>query len=465
MPPLPRLLDARRRGVGVALAVAAVAVAVLAAAIAFATSAAAPDGSRSSDAATSTAPIVPSTTTPTTATTTTALAPVWPLASALDPVWADTPGGCLRVTAGDRVLYDVGTGAAVVPASVTKVFTAAAALRVLGPDRRLRTTARAAAAPTDGVVAGDLWVVGGGDPVLGTDAWAAQLDPDERLYTSLDQLADRVVAAGVRRVEGRVLGDESRFDADRYVDTWPARLIRDGEAGPLSALSVNDGFATWGHPGVPFGDPPADAAALFAELLEARGVIIAGGGAAAGVAPPGSMELAGIDSATVGELVHAMLRDSDNGTAELLVKELGRQRLGEGSTEAGARVIVDVLGAVGVPFDGVTIADGSGLSDAARLTCQALTTLLARDADAMSGRLAVAGRDGTLARRFAGTPAAGRVRAKTGSLDGVAALAGYIDTANGTTVEFAYLINGLPIGEPGRTLQDRLASAVAVATP
>jgi len=412
-------------------------------------------------APTSAPPPVPSTTTSTT--TTTALSAVWPLTSALDPVWADTPGGCLRVTAGERVLYDAGSGAAAVPASVTKVLTAATALRVLGADRRLHTTVLAASAPVDGVVGGDLWLVGGGDPVLGTDAWASQLDPGERLHTSLDQLADRVVAAGVRRVQGRLVGDESRFDADRYVDTWPARLISDGEAGPLSALSVNDGFATWGHPGVPFGAPPADAATLFAELLEARGVTI-GAGTGAGTAPAGIAELASIDSAPLGELVRAMLRHSDNGTAELLVKELGRQRLGDGSTAAGTRVITDTLTGANVPLDGVTVADGSGLSDAARLTCRSLTTLLARDADMLSDRLAVAGRDGTLARRFVGTPAAGRVRAKTGSLDGVAALAGYIDTAAGT-VEFAYLINELPIGQSGRTLQDRLAVALATASP
>jgi len=409
---------------------------------------------------TTAAAAVPSTTVP----TATATPELWPLAAVLDPLWADTPDGCLRVTAGDRVLYEANPDAAVVPASVTKLFTATAALRVLGADHRFRTTVRTTSAPVNGVVAGDLWLVGGGDPVLGTDAWAAQLDADRRLYTSLEQLADQVVAAGVRGIEGGVLGDESRFDADRYVDTWPDRLIADGEAGPLSALSVNDGFRSWGHPGVPFADPAADAAALFGELLDARGVTIAEA-AGAGVAPAGSVEVAGIDSPTVGELVDAMLRDSDNGTAELLVKELGRQRRGEGTTAAGTGVIADVLGAAGVAPDRMAVADGSGLSDAARLTCRALTTLLAHDAEALSGRLPVAGRDGTLARRFLGTAAAGRLRAKTGSLEGTAALAGYVDTADNTTVQFAYIINGLPHGDSGRVLQDRLGAALATASP
>ena len=385
------------------------------------------------------------------------------LTAALDAVWRDTVGGCLRVTAGDRVLYERNADAPVPPASVTKVLTAAAVLRVLGPDARQRTTARAASPPVAGVVAGDLWLVGGGDPVLGTDAWAAQLDPARRLYTSLDALANRVVGAGVRHVEGRVVADESRYDADRYVNTWPDRLIADGEVGPLSALSVNDGFRTWGHPGVPFADPPADAAGVFRQLLIDRGVSIAGT-AAAGPSPRGSVEMAGIESPPVRVLVHAMLRDSDNGTAELLLKELGRHRFGEGATVAGARVVDDVLAAAGVPVGAVTITDGSGLSDGARVTCRALTTVLASDADSLSGQLAVAGRDGTLARRFLDTPAAGRIRAKTGSLEGTAALAGYADTRSGV-VEFAYLVNGLPRGASARSLQDRLATVLVTATP
>ena len=384
------------------------------------------------------------------------------LTAALHEVWRDSPDGCLRVTAGDRVLYEANSDAPVVPASVTKLFTAAAALRALGPDARFRTTVRAASPPIDGVVAGDLWLVGGGDAVLGTDGWAAQLDTSRRLYTSLDALADEVVRVGVRRVDGRVLGDESRYDARRYVDTWPGRLIADGEAGPLSALTVNDGFRRWGHPGVPFTDPPAEAAAVFAELLTIRGVAV-GRGAAAGVAPRESVTLADTESPPVGELVHAMLRDSDNGTAESLVKELGRWRFSKGSTAAGARAIRDVLTAAA--FDGVNIADGSGLSDAARLTCRAVTTLLADAADTLPNRMALSGRDGTLARRFLGSPAAGRIVAKTGSLEGTAAIAGYAQSASGETLAFAYIINGLAHSASGRTLQDRLAVALVSAAP
>ena len=380
------------------------------------------------------------------------------LATELGRAWNASPGGCLTVRSGDKVLYEANPDAEVSPASVTKLLTAAAALEGLGQDTRLRTSVLADAAPVDGVVAGKLWLVGGGDPVLGTDAWARRSGGQSSLYTSLDALADRVLAAGVRQVEGGVAGDESRYDRDRYVDSWPARLIADGEAGPLSALTVNDGFRVWGHPGIPFADPPTDAAALFTELLVARGVAISTPPARGTAA--GAVHIAGIESAPVGELVRAMLRDSDNGTAELLVKELGLRSYGDGSTAAGVRALRNALRQSGAPLQGVVIADGAGLSDAARLTCRSLTTLLAvRSAD-LAGRLPVAGREGTLARRFLNSPVAGRLRAKTGSLDGVAALAGYADNAGGATLSFSYIINGLPRGNSGRALQDAVATAL-----
>lgn len=398
--------------------------------------------------------LVPTTTAAAVASTPASAAPPASVA-ALEEIWQATPGGCLRVTRGDSVLYDANGTTEVPPASVTKVFTAAAVLEVLGPLTRLETTVEAVASPADGVVRGDIWLVGGGDPVLGTDAWAAQLAHDRRLYTSLDALADRVVASGIRRIEGRVLGDESRYDSDRYVDSWPARLVNDGEAGPLSALTVNDGFRTSGHPGVPFANPPVDAAALFRDLLISRGVTVAGSSDAA-PRPPNTTRVASTASPTVRDLVHAMLRDSDNGTAELLVKEIGWRNRGAGSTATGSAVIEDLLRRLTIPTDGVTVADGSGLSSAARLTCNAVTALLDRKAEDLSHLLSVGGRDGTLATRFRGSPAQGRIRAKTGSLNGMAALAGYADTATGR-VTFAYVATGLPTGASNRRLQDALA--------
>jgi D-alanyl-D-alanine carboxypeptidase/D-alanyl-D-alanine-endopeptidase (penicillin-binding protein 4) len=154
-----------------------------------------------------------------------------------------------------------------------------------------------------------------------------------------------------------------------------------------------------------------------------------------------------------------MVRESDNATAELLTKELGHKESGEGSTAAGVAVSRDVLAGAGLPLDGVTLVDGSGLSRADRVTCGLLTALLgeAGTGSALERSLAVAGRTGSLAERFLGTPLVGRLRGKTGSLNGVETLAGVVETDSGRALSFAYLLNG-----PGTTdaeaarLQDRL---------
>lgn len=352
-------------------------------------------------------------------------------------------------------MYEANPGVRVAPASVIKLVTAVAALEVLGEGTRFRTSVRAVSALENSVVAGDVWLVGGGDPLLGTDAWAARAPAERGLYTSLDALATRVAEAGVRRIEGRIVADESRYDSERYISTWPSRLVADGESGPLSALIVNDGFRVWGHPGVPFSDPPREAAALFEELLEARGVEVTGG-ATVGVAS-GSVELAAIDSRRVGELVTEMLRESDNETAELLVKEMGVRRYGQGSTVAGIRAATDVLASLRLPVADALIADGSGLSDADRVTCGFLTALLSARSGVLRGRLPVAGRDASLGGALGRGPAAGLLRAKTGSLNHVSGLAGYVENVSGATVTFSYVVNGLPEGSTGGTLREALA--------
>lgn len=383
------------------------------------------------------------------------------LAARLQAVVRGTPDECAVVSLDDRVAYQLNPDAAVVPASVTKLLTAAASLDVIGSGTRFTTAVRGVA-DTAGIVQGDLWIVGGGDPVLATDAWARRSDQAGRLRTSLDTLADRVRAAGVRSVRGRVVADETRYDSIRTVGSWPQRLVEDGEIGPLSALVANDGFRVAGHPGVPFSNPALGTANLFVELLERRGIEVGTGPPGSGKAPDGP-DLASITSPTVGDLTTELLRESDNGTAELLVKEVGLRRYGTGSTAAGARAVAAALGDRGVPLANTVVADGSGLSSDARVTCRALVALLAGSEPVLRDRLAVAGRSGTLRDRFLGTAAAGRIRAKTGSLDGMAGLAGYADTVAGQRVAFAYIANGLAIPTTARSVQDPFVLALVTA--
>jgi serine-type D-Ala-D-Ala carboxypeptidase/endopeptidase (penicillin-binding protein 4) len=419
--------------------------------------------SGASETTTTTAPVA----LPVAPTTTTVPGPS-ALALALDATWAQTPpGSCLVVSDGRRVVYERGPDQPVIPASTMKLLTGVAALTQLDPQSRLRTPVLATAGPgPDGVVHGDLWLVGGGDPTLGTIPYAAHFRRQPRLINPMEVLADRLVAAGVRHVTGRIVGDDGRHDRQRYVDTWPSRFVAGNQTGPLSALTVNDAFAAWGATTAPFADPAQGGAGVLDALLRERGVAI-GGPPASGSVAPGAIELAALDSPTIEELVASMLLDSDNTTAELLLRELGLQVHGQATTDAGRRVVHDTLARLGLPLTGVHVADGSGLDPTNRVTCRLLVEVLTAVPgiqDALLRALPVAAQTGTLYQRFLDTPVAGRLRAKTGSIRGVASLAGQVDGADGRTLTFAYVLNAVgPL--QGQQLQDRLGHDLVLHSP
>lgn len=393
------------------------------------------------------------------------------LNGSLGPVMEDAGLGggrqqaCLAVRDPDgRTVYARNPSLPLIPASTMKVATAKAAVARLGVDFHYTTEVRAAAAPAAGAVAGDLWLVGAGDPLLATADFASVAGYQERprLATPLETLADRVVAAGVRRVEGRVVGDESRYDTQRYVPTWNPDYVTEPEIGPQSALTVNGGYVQWRPKAAPAPSPAANAAAVLTGLLRARGVAVAGDGTE-GRAGPASTPVASIDSPPLSDVVAVLLQESDNLTAELLVKELGVRFGGEGSTRAGLGVVRSTLDSLGLPDEALSSADGSGLDRSDRLTCELLQATLAADGEqgVVSRALPVAGRNGTLARRFAGSPADGKVRAKTGSLRGVTGLSGWTTTLDGRSLQFSLLANELPSDRAGTGLQDRVVSVLA----
>jgi D-alanyl-D-alanine carboxypeptidase/D-alanyl-D-alanine-endopeptidase (penicillin-binding protein 4) len=372
------------------------------------------------------------------------------LAGKLTDLTSRTPGSsCLTVHSGGREVFATNPTTPLSPASVEKLLTAEAALSVLGPDTTLRTAAVVDGDVHDGVVDGNLTLVGGGDPLLMTDAYAQSLRhvPAER--TSLESLADRIVAAGVREVRGSVVGDDSRYDNVRYLSVWPTRFIDEADIGPMTALLVDDGFEQF--PPAPdlrqpkqtaAADPPALAATRLTEALTARGVTVAGP-PTSGRGPEDGNEVASIDSAPVKAIVGEMLRESDNQAAELLTKEIGLQKSGTGTTEAGIAAIGETLRTNGLPADGTTQVDGSGLATQDQVTCAVVQAILdkAEPTSPIVAGLPVAGETGTLEMRFLGNPAEGRLRAKTGTLNQVTSLAGYIDTVPGATLSFTYLLN------------------------
>lgn len=351
---------------------------------------------------------------------------------------------CVQVALDGRTVAAKHETIGVIPGSNEKLPIAAAALEVLGRDHVFTTKVSGVVGP-DASVVGDLALIGGGDPLLATE-WYPDSAPKypQRPATRLEDLADAVVAAGVRSVTGSVVGDESRYDTERYAPFWDASLQKT-DVGPLSALMVNDDSVSAGQ--VKVDDPALAAAQLLAQLLRARGVTIANDSRVA-TAPAGAATIASVASAPLGDILAEMLANSDNNTAELLVKELGFARGGAGTRAAGLTVARDALVALGLPVDGVVLQDGSGLGRGNQLTCAFLGALLARYglADPIPAGMAVAGTTGTLGPEFTTSPVRGRLRAKTGSLAGVKSLSGYLPVdggagGRGATIEFALVLN------------------------
>ncbi len=355
---------------------------------------------------------------------------------------------CLAVGVNGRLVGSWNGDVAVIPASTNKLLVAGGAVEVLGADHRF-TTSVAAPPAVDGVVDGDVVLVGGGDPLLvATDFPPDDDAPDPAATTSLDALADAVVGAGITSIRGSIVGDGTRYD-DVFVNpTWGGGVAY-VDAGPIGGLVVNDG-RTVGRSGRQ-SDPSVAAAREFARLLGDRGVSISNGWES-GTLEPGTPVIGTVESAPLSTIVADMLTRSDNDTAEMLLKEIGVAGAAAGTTAAGLQVLDTTVRTWGVPMESVVLADGSGLSTNNRLTCDTLVGVLDHldDTPAVEG-LAVAGRTGTLIDEFLGSPVEGRLVAKTGTLSNppadadppeVKALAGYYDAANGDVLEFALVLNG-----------------------
>ncbi len=397
------------------------------------------------------------------------------LATELDAALSDPALGlasndlCVDVQQGATTLYSRNPAQMLIPASNLKLLTATAALDKLGPGDRLITVVSAGRPPAGGDVTGDLYLVGGGDPLLRTAPYVASLRYRELIYSHLETLAQHVRAVGVTHVTGGVIGDESRYDQERYVPSWRPSYQTTGEVGPLSALSVNDGFVAVGPTPVPSQHPAQDAAAAFTALLKADGVAV-DGSPGAGVAPAGATAITSLPSPPMADLLaEAVLRQSDNDGAELITKEIGRHVAGAATTVAGVAAIRADLQADGLPIDQLSAVDGSGLDRSDRASCQLILAALQRSGPngLLARGLPVAGRTGTLEDRFVGTAAAGRLEAKTGTLDGVSALSGFVappsgsQVAPGSELAFSMIVNSLPSMASGEALEDRVGAILA----
>lgn len=347
-------------------------------------------------------------------------------------------------------LYAVRADTPRVPASVQKLYTTSTALTLFGVEGQLTTEVLGDVGLDDaGLLDGNLYLRGGGDPTFGA--------------RQAGELADALIAAsGLSEVAGRVIGDESAFDALRGPPSSGFRTSSD--VGPLSALTFNRGRTGRRRPYFQ-ASPALFAAQAFARALRRRGVTM-GGQTRRGPAPRGAVKLAEWASPTMAELARQTNRPSDNFAAETLVKAVGAEFGGRGSTRAGTAVIRRTLAGVGLH---PSVVDGSGLSRGNRTTPRDVVRLLTRMADSASApafedSLAVAGRNGTLDKRMRRTAAQDHCRAKTGTLSAVSALAGYCLTTGGSRVAFAFLMNGVSVSA-ARRLQDRMTVALARYAP
>ena len=341
-----------------------------------------------------------------------------------------------------EVVYQANPGLALAPASAEKLTVSFTALRLLGPGFRFRTEVAGAGELVGRAWQGDLFLVGYGDPTLAP--------------ADLDALAGDIAAWGIRRVTGRVLGDESHFDTRRTAPGWRSSYLGI-ESPPLSGLVVDDVEVSGAN------DSAAAAARAFSAALERSGVSVAGA-PRAGRAPADVLPLALDLSEPLAAVVRQMNRESDNFVSEMLLKELGASVARRGSTAAGASVVQAALADAGVPIAGVRITDGSGLSTLNRLTARSLVVILRTGAadpairDAFVTSLAVAGVSGTLKKRLARRPTRGRVIAKTGTTSTASSLAGFVRRR----YVFAVIQNGSPVPYwSARAAQDRFVTVLA----
>lgn len=419
-----------------------------------------------------------------------------------------------------KVIFENDSEKYFMPASNMKNFTVATALERLGADYRFVTSVYANAMPdANGAINGDLRIYGRGDISIST----AFNDGD--YYRGLDNLADKIIAAGVKRVNGSIVGDENYFKGSAIPQTWEWDDLQWYYGAEISSLPLNDNAVdlavtpgTAGGPCVvtvspsntliqiinlcttagakrelqitkkidrnsieisgtmPAGDSgfkgsvtftrPAELfVTLLKQRLELKDVSVTGN---ARVLPSGvradtaQIEIARLESPPLSLIAAKTMKPSQNMYTETLLWTLGEQvgRVNGASGESwqlGINVVKDFMKQIGVPEDGIRPYDGSGLSRHNLITPAAVVTLYtymakqSKYSQAWRESLTIGGVDGTLTNRFKGTAAAGNIRGKTGTIDQVSALSGYITTAGGEQLVLSLLVNGVP------TPRDRIA--------
>ena len=433
---------------------------------------------------------------------------------------ASTRGGTwgvlvASVTRGDT-LFSINADVLLKPASTMKMMTTGLALERLGPEHTFETTVLRDRPISNGTIDGNLYLRGGGDPSLSLRFWQGE--------SPMDALARQIAAAGVRRVRGAVVADESAFEAERIPRGWKSSYLMSAYAAPVSALSLNENLVwivvraengravveldppstalpitstvrvvggrrgsisahranggsgivvngTIGSSSAPrryslvVQEPPDFAAGALVASLRKAGVEVEGG-LSRGSTPRSATAIAQVHSLPLAHLVSYMNRESINHFAELLFRNAARENGGQSSARTAQDALREFLAqrAGARPTD-VRVSDGSGLSEADSVTPRAMVQLLSYAHHAPWGSvfhasMPVAGESELMRRRMRGTPARGNLHAKTGTTNTVASLTGYVTALNGEVLAFAFIYNGRDKGN-ARAAMDRMGPTLA----
>ena len=353
----------------------------------------------------------------------------------------------------EDVLLDLDAADPATPASTAKLLTAAAALTTIDPSDTLETTVVAGATP------GEVVLVGGGDPTLSRTA-PSQTYPGAPTVADLATQVLAAMPAGTPVT--RVVVDSSLFSGPLTASGWGAADAPSSYAAPVTATAV-DGARVSPASTARSGQPGIDAGSALADALGARGATVV-----LGQAPPGAKTLATVHSAPISRLVEQALSMSDNMLAEALARQVAIARKLPASFEGSAQAVIDALTDAEIDATGVTLSDGSGLSRDDRVPASVLTAVVRGAADgsldgtsAILSGLPVAGYDGTLFDRGDAETAPGTVRAKTGTLLGVHALAGTALTVDGRLLAFAVVADGSGSDAAAESALDQFAAALA----
>lgn len=367
------------------------------------------------------------------------------------------------------VLLDLSAAQLAAPASTSKLATAAALLQVREPSDRILTRVVAGAAP------GQIVLVGGGDPTLsGASADQATAYPGA---ARLSDLAAAILASGFGPITS-IIVDTSIFTGSTLGPGWDPADTPTSYAAPIEGLMIDGARATPSSV-TRSGTPALSAGRALAGLLGNAGLPVA-----AGTAPAGARLLGSVSSPPLLDLLEQMLEQSDNVLAEALARQVAIATGAPTSFEGASVAITSVLGALALPgldAGSLSLADASGLSTLQRAAPGALAAILRAASDGAHPRLApligglpVAGWDGTLFDRYlaAGDPstgsfaadpaavaAAGVVRAKSGTLTGVSALAGVVIDADGRELVFSLIADQVP--DAGTNAAKKALDAIA----